>query len=111
MSNSIGTKEPIEFFSHMVSLFEVLFDKIDKLEAGVHNIKTNSALAIMWEPKVAANMISKQIEILRKDKETYFAEISSLKEAYSNDIVTQNYSDFCEFWITTLGWHPFLDYK
>lgn len=111
MKNSIGTKEPVEFFDKMVDVLNLLFDRIDNLENNLQAVKKQTALAIEWEPRVAADMIAKQIEVLRQDKDTYFAEISSLKKAYAEDLVTLNYNSFCKFWMDTLGWHPFLDYK
>ena len=84
-------------------------DRIDQLETTMRRVKTQSALAINWEPRVAANMLTKQVEILRQDKATYFSEIAALMKAFAEDEVTQNYDLFCEFWVNTLGWHPFLD--
>jgi len=110
MKEAVGTKEPVEFFAKMVDMFSLLFDKIDGLESDVHRLKTHSALAIQWEPRVAADMLAKQIEILRQDKVTYFNELSALKKAYAEGKVTQSYTEFCQFWLDTLGWHPFLDY-
>lgn|ERR1700723_403280 len=104
MKESIGTKDPIVFFEKMTDMFGLLFDHIDRLE-------THSALAIEWEPRVAADMLAKQIDVLRQDKDTYFVEITALKRAYAEDIITQNYNSFCVFWRETLGWHPFLDYR
>lgn len=111
MRLSVGTQDPIVFFDKMVDLFSMLFDRIEHLETGLNRVKTHSALAIQWEPKVAADMLSKQISVLKRaDKEAYFVEISSLQKAYAEDIVTQEYASFCQFWLDTLGWHPFLDY-
>jgi hypothetical protein len=110
MKESIGTKNPIEFFENMVSVFNLLFDRIEQMEESLHRVKVYSALSIQWEPRVALDMIAEQIEILRQDKETYFSELSALKKAYAEDSVTQNYQAFCQFWQITLGWHPFLDY-
>lgn len=112
MKESIGTKEPIEFFAKMVDVFTLLFDELDATRHELHNVKKQSALAIQWEPKIASQMISDQVHKLRSDLETkdvYDAEISALKRAFAEDIVTQNYNDFCNFWQDTLGWHPFLD--
>lgn len=102
MRESIGHKEPVDFFAKMVDVFELLFDRIDKLQ-------TNSALAINWEPKVASDMIAKQVIVLRQDKDTYFNEITMMKQAFAEGKVTQDYATFCKFWQDTLGWHPFLD--
>lgn len=111
MKDLVGRKEPIEFFSKMVDVFTLMFDHIDNLEKQVRQAKNHSALAIQWEPKVAANMLSEQIAVLKQDSDTYFAELSVLKKAYAEDVVTRNYFDFCRFWQDTLGYHPFLDYK
>jgi hypothetical protein len=110
MKESIGTKDPVEFFAKMVDVFTLLFDKIESLEDDLAQVKVHSALAIQWEPKVAADMLTKQIEILRQDKDTYSAELTALKKAYAENQVTQNYETFCQFWIDTLGFHPFLGY-
>lgn len=111
MRDSIGTKDPIVYFDKMVDVFELLFSEFEKLENNLHKIQNNTALSIQWEPKVAADLIAKQIDLLRDDKETYFEELSLLKKAYQEDLVTQDYKTFVEFWMDTLGWHPFLDYK
>lgn len=109
MKNSVGTKDPVEYFRKMTDVLGLLFDRIDRLENTIHRVRTQSALAIKWEPKVASNLLSRQVEILRQDKATYFNEISALMKAFAEDEVTQNYDLFCEFWVNTLGWHPFLD--
>jgi hypothetical protein len=111
MKSTIGTREPTVYFDKMTDLFTMMFDKIDRLEAELHRVKTNSALAIQWEPRVAADMLSREITKLKKlDKETYAFEIIDLQRAYGEDRVTQEYTSFCQFWQDTLGWHPFLDY-
>jgi hypothetical protein len=109
MKEACGTKDPIEFFSKMVDMFSLLFDRIDSLEKNLGRVKTQSALSIHWEPKVASDLLAKQVEVLRKDKDTYFNEITELKKAFAEDKVTQNYDEFVDFWINALGWHPFLD--
>lgn len=110
MKESVGTKDPVEYFAKMTDVLGLLFDRIDSLESSLTRIKTQSALAIKWDAGVASNMLAKQVEVLRaRDKEAYFMEISALKKAFAEDEVTQNYDLFCEFWETTLGWHPFLD--
>jgi hypothetical protein len=111
MKESIGTKDPVVFFEKMVDVFNLLFDRIDQIDAANHRLQTYAALAIQWEPKVASGLLSNQIDLLRKDRDTYFNELSALKKAYAENIVTQNYPDFCRFWLDTLGWHPFLDYS
>jgi len=111
MRNSIGTQDPIIFFEKMVDVFDQLFNQIDQLKFEVKKANTKATLAIQWEPKVASTMLSNMINDLRQDKETYFEEISELKKAFAEDVVTQTYDTFCKFWIDVLGWHPFLDYK
>jgi chromosome condensin MukBEF ATPase and DNA-binding subunit MukB len=111
MKDSVGTQDPIVFFAKMVDVFNLLFDRLEELEQNVAETKVNAALAIHWEPKVARSMITEQINILRENKETYVEEISSLKKAFIEDRVTQNYTEFCVFWESTLGFHPFLDYR
>lgn len=110
MKDSVGTQNPVVFFDKMVDVFTLLFDHIEELEAQVRESNLKAALAIEWEPKVAQAMITEQINLLRRDKDTYFEEISQLKKAFVEDKVTQNYKVFCEFWQETLGFHPFLDY-
>ena len=110
MRNGIGIQEPIHFFEKMVNVFELLFDKLDDLEVELKKANLKATLAIKWEPKMAAAMLTTMINEMRQDKETYFNEISALKKACLEDKVTQNYTDFCTFWEETLGWHPFLDY-
>jgi hypothetical protein len=111
MRESIGTKDPIEFFSKLTDALGLLFDQIDRLKHDLMSVQINSALAIQWEPKLASDLLSAQVENLRGDKETYFNEISALKKAFAEDVVTQSYQDFVKFWQETLGWHPFLYYK
>lgn len=111
MKESVGVKEPVEFFTKMVDVFGLLFDRIDQLTSDLIAVRINSGLAIQWEPKVASDLLSAQVEILRQDKETYFNEISALKKAFAEDQVTQSYQSFVKFWQEVLGWHPFLNYK
>lgn len=111
MKNSVGNQDPIEFFKKLPDVFNMLFDRIDSLEAQLKQVRTQTALAVQWEPAVAADMLVKQIAFLRQDKETYFDEINKLMTAYAQDLVTQNYTDFVSFWKETLGYHPFLEYK
>jgi len=117
MKECVGTKEPVEYFQKMTDIFGLFFERIDSLVKELLNIKQQmtwvqiqSALSIQWEPRVAANMLSRQIDILRKYKDVHKFEIQKLKKAYSEDRITQNYHDFCEFWFETLGWHPFINY-
>lgn len=102
MKECIGNKEPVVFFEKMVDVFNLLFDRLERLER-------QSALSIQWDARVASNMLAKQVNVLRQDKDLYANEISALKKAFAEDIVTNNYADFCNFWYDTLGWHPFLD--
>lgn len=111
MKDMIGKKEPIEFFGKMIDVFGLLFDQIDYLKQELLAVRVNSALSIQWEPKLASDMLTAQVDLLREDKETYFNEISALKKAFQEDKITQNYADFVAFWQETLGWHPFLNYK
>src|SRR5271166_3760678 len=99
MKKSCGTQEPVVFFEKMVDVFTLLFDRIDQLEVDLDRVRTQSALAIQWEPKMASSMLANQINILRQDKDTYFEELSALKKAFVENKVTQNYSDFCAFWM------------
>ncbi len=92
-------------------MFNLLFDRIDELEDEVMESNLKAALAIQWEPKLASGMISKMIENLRQDKDTYQNEISQLKKAFVENKVTQNYNEFCQFWQDVLGYHPFLEYE
>lgn len=111
MRKSVGVKDPIVFFTHMVSVFELLFDKLENLERQNKLLQIKTALAIKWEPAVALDMLDKEINTLRQDRDIYHNEISALKKARMEDSVTQNYELFCNFWEDTLGYHPFLDYK
>lgn len=111
MRESIGTKDPIEYFNKMTDLFQLLFSKIEEVESELYRTRVNAALAIKWEPKIASNLITQQINILRRDRDTFHNEISELKKAFVEDVVTQSYSEFCAFWQDVLGWHPFLDYR
>jgi hypothetical protein len=109
MKDSIGTQDPVVYFSKMVDAMSLLFNHIDRLENKIDRVKRQSALSIQWEPKVASDLLAKQVDVLRQDKDTYFAEITALKKAFAEDNVTQCYAAFCQFWEDTLGWHPFLD--
>ena len=116
LKETIGTKEPVEYFNLLTEAVGMLLEQnilqievIQKMREELNRVKTQSALAIQWEPRVAADMMSKQIDILRKDKDTYFTELEAFKKAYTEDRVTQNYHDFVQFWTSTMGWHPFLE--
>lgn len=111
MKSSVGSQAPVVYFEKLTELFSILFDKIENLEDELHQVRMQSALAIQWDPKVASNMLAEQIEVLRKaDKDTYAFEIIDLKRAYADDLITQEYASFCQFWLDTLGFHPFLNY-
>lgn len=111
MRSSIGTQAPLVFFEKMTDLFELMFDHIEGLELDNRRLKSLIPLAIQWDPKVAANMLSQEIDNLkRSDKDVWATEIQALKVAYAEDHVTQEYVDFCQFWQDTLGYHPFLSY-
>lgn len=110
MRESIGTQDPVVYFDKLVTAFEMLFDRIDSLEEMNHRLRIQTALAVQWDPKIASDIISKQVNILRKqDSVTFASEIDTLKLAFAQDVVTQNYDSFCTFWLDTLGYHPFLD--
>lgn len=109
MKESIGTKDPIVFFDMLTDLYAILFEKIEKLEADNHKIKMLSALATKWDPRVASDLLAKEITMLRLQKDVYFDEITKLKQAYADNKVTQSYEEFCSFWQETLGWHPFME--
>lgn len=111
MKNMVGQKDPVVFFEKMVDAFSLLFDQLDDLKNELNRVKVNSALSIQWDSRVANDMLAKQIEILRQDKDTYHAELSACKEAYARGTATSSYSHFVNFWLDTLGWHPFLDYQ
>src|SRR5208282_3423057 len=85
MKESIGTKDPIEFFDRMTDVFSLLFGRMDQVQKDLDRLKLHSALAINWEPKVAANMLAKQVHVLRQDKDVYTDEISAFKQAYAED--------------------------
>ena len=109
MKDSVGTKDPIEFFGNMVNVFDLLFIQIESLQKDLKKVRAHSALAIQWEPKIASDMLARQVTLLREDKDIYANVISSLKIAYAEDKVTQSYKEFCEYWECLLGYHPFLD--
>jgi hypothetical protein len=111
MKKCIGTQDPVVFFEKMTEVFGLLFDRIDQLQLDLNRVKTHSALAVQWEPRVASDMLARQINVLRQDKDIYFDEIELLKKAFAEDLVTQDYKRFCNFWTEALGWHPFLDYE
>lgn len=110
MKEMIGKKDPILFFEKFVEVFDTLFTKIDNLEKKVIKAKNHSALAIKWDPKLASKMLAEEIDKLRENKEVFHSELSAFKQAYNDDIVTQSYDSFVEFWQNVIGEHPFLEY-
>jgi DNA phosphorothioation-dependent restriction protein DptG len=109
MKDCVGKEEPVIFFQKMVDVFNLLFSKIEQLEVEVKQSKVNAALAINWDPSIAANLIAKQIQVLRQDPDLYASEIKELKTLYN---FTYSSSEvFVEDWVRVLGYHPFLDYK
>jgi len=111
MRDSVGLQDPIIFFQKFVDVFNLLFDKIDGLEGQLNEMRRQQALAIQWEPAVAADMMVKQIAFMRQDRDTYQTQINDFKQAYAENKVTQSYGEFVQFWRDTLGFHPFLEYK
>jgi hypothetical protein len=117
MKEMVGKKEPILFFSKMVDVFSLLFDKIDNLEKEVkknNNLVTKSdslkkALSISWDPLIAGMLLVEEVEKLKNYKDLYKDEISAFKNAYNLNIVTQDYDSFVKFWKETIGEHPFAD--
>lgn len=110
MKDMVGNKDPIEFFAKMVDVFDLLFNKLDAMEALLKKVKNNSALSINWDPKLASTMLTSQIDKLRLSRDIYENEIKLFKDAYTENKVTQSYDEFVNFWQDTLGFHPFLDY-
>jgi hypothetical protein len=111
MRDCIGTRDPIEYFSKLVSALDLLFDEIEILQTQNIGLHVKTALAIQWEPSLALDLLDAQINTLREDRDLYHAEISAFKKARMEDSVTQSYEAFCKFWVDTLGYHPFLPYK
>lgn len=110
MKDSVGNKDPIVFFDKMTDALNLLFDRIDILKISVDKLKTQTALAINWDAKIAADIIANEVKALQAiDKVLYENEIAMLRVAYATDTVTQSYKEFCEFWQNTLGYHPFLE--
>jgi hypothetical protein len=108
MKESIGTRDPVIYFDKLTDLLSSLFQKLEKNEVELKRSKYLLSLAINWDAKIASAYIAYQINELRENKDIYFNEISLFKEAYTKDLVTQNSKDFCDFWQSVLGWHPFL---
>ena len=111
MRECIGTQDPVVFFDKMVDVFDLLFNQIDQLKFEVNKANVKATLAIKWEPRVASQMLADVIQDLRQNRDTYSEQLSKLKKAYAENIVTQNYDSFCNFWEDILGYHPFLEYK
>jgi hypothetical protein len=112
MSDSVGVQEPVHYFGLLTKVLGLLFDRLDRVEKEVQLVKTYTALAIEWDPRVAANMLAEQIKKMKShvDRDIYLVEIAALQLAYADDVITQEYTSFCQFWQDTLGYHPFLDY-
>lgn len=108
MKESIGTKDPIVYFDKFTDVLSLLFDEIEYNKQEAIKMKFLLALAIKWDPKVANNLLTIQINELRSNKDIYFDEISKLKKAFYENKITADYDSFCNFWQETLGWHPFL---
>lgn len=116
MKESIGTKDPEVFFSHMTDMFVLLFDRLDSVQTELRRVQLNSTMAIQWDPRLALNMIDDEIHHMRttgKDPlqggNIYEDEIRILQTVYMNAPSLNNYSSFCKFWQDTLGYHPFLE--
>lgn len=116
MKESVGTKDPEIFFSKMVDLFSLLFDKIDSLSKDLERVQLNSTMAIHWDERLAMKMVNDEIQHMRatgKDHASnlniYSNEIYSLQCVYKDSSVIKNYVEFCKFWQDTLGYHPFLE--
>jgi len=118
MREMVGKKEPVLFFKSLVDVFEHIFDKLSDLEEKVNKIKTVdkdssekseliAALSVKWDPQIAALLLAKEIEKLRENKSLFRQEISQFKEAYTQNIVTQDYDSFVRFWQDVIGEHPF----
>jgi len=112
MKESIGTKDPIEFFAKLTDVFDLLFARLDQLEEKVSKMSTVAVAASHWDPRLASDMLAAEVKKLREtdpNKDVWDVEISALKKAYAEDKVTQSYEEFVAFWQETLGFHPFLD--
>src|SRR5688572_29579835 len=98
MKESIGTKDPIEYFDKLTDVLTLLFNRIDDLEKTVDRLTVQSALSIQWDPRLASDMLAKEVTKLRlTDKDGFTAEISALKVAFAEDKVTQSYDEFVNF--------------
>jgi hypothetical protein len=109
MKESIGTRDPVEYFDKLTDCLSALFDEIEKLNESNYKFKQLTTLAIKWDPKVASELIIIETKKLSNNKEFYGDLINTLKEAYNANEVTQSYEEFCTFWQDTLGWHPFME--
>lgn len=115
MKESIGTKEPVVFFSKMVDVFNLLFNRIDSLESQIEKTKVNSIMAISWDARIAAGMVDDEIAFLRSTGKQsdgtnmYSAEILELQHEYNSRSHCGSYAEFCKFWEDILGYHPFLE--
>jgi len=108
MKESVGTRDPVEYFDRLTDCLTLLFEKVEKSSEDNYKLKMHQALAIKWDPFLARQILANEISELRTNKEVFFNEITALKKAYSEDVVTQSYEAFCSFWNDTLGWHPFI---
>lgn len=115
MKESIGTKDPLVYFSSLVDAFSHLFNQMDDLKRELKSVQLNSNLAIQWDPKVAKNLIDEEIIVLRKigkqddGSNMWEPEIKELQKAYLQGLYMDNYNSFCSFWQDLLGYHPFLE--
>lgn len=116
MKELVGKKEPVLFFKSMIDVFEIIFDKLESIEEKLNrpqvstsNEKANliAALSIKWDPKIALLLLAQEIEKFRENKTLYHTEISAFKDAYAQNIVTQDYDSFVTFWQNIVGEHPF----
>jgi hypothetical protein len=108
MKASVGTKDPTEYFSNLTDVLSLLFDELESSKQEAAKMKFLLALAIKWDYRVASDLLAVQINELRVNKDIYFDEITKLKQAFKENIITLDYDTFCAFWQETLGWHPFL---
>ena len=113
LKSSVGKEDPIVYFATLAEVIEQFSSSLESMESQLKLIERNSVLAIEWDAKVALDMILEQIEALRAspNREIYDDIILQLKTASVTPSITENYKQFCKFWLDTLGFHPFLNYK
>lgn len=109
MKNSIGVKEPVDFFHNMTDLLESMLNRLSDIEDKLKIVTTQSSLGINWDPKIASEMLVAEIEKMRANKEVFATELHAFKVAYGENEITKDYQTFVNFWVDTLGWHPFID--